>query len=87
MERPVRGPKEERAHTAGAGLPAAETPPAGGEAVPSSRGALAGGRAKERYPAINTPGGIGEEVTGRSLSGCTAAAGFGQRSRRQGGRG
>ena len=65
MESPTRGAKEERAHTPGARLPAARTPPAGEEAVPGSRGALAGVGAKESYPANTTPGGTGGEVTGR----------------------
>ena len=65
MESPIRGDKEEGAHIAGAGLPAAKTPPAGGEAVPRSRGALAEGGAEESHPADTTPGGAGEEVKGR----------------------
>ena len=65
MESPTGGTKEEMAHTTGAGLSAAGTPPAGGEAVPRSRGALAGGGAEESYPANTTPGGTGEEVKGR----------------------
>ena len=64
MESPTRGAKEERAHTTGAGLPATGTPPAGEEAVPRSRGALAGGGAEESYTAITTPGGTGGEVKG-----------------------
>ena len=56
MESPIRGDKEEGTHTAGAGLPAAGTPPAGGEAVPRSRGVLEGGGAEESYPANTTPG-------------------------------
>ena len=56
MESPTRGAKEERAPTAEAGLPAAGTPPAGEEAMPRSRGALAGGGAEESYLAITTPG-------------------------------
>ena len=65
MESPIRGDREEGAHTAGTGLPAAGAPPARREAVPRSRGALAGGGAEESYPANTTPGGTGEEVTGR----------------------
>ena len=82
MESPTRGAKEERAHTAGAGLPAPGTPMAGEEAVPRSRGALAGGGAEESYLAITTPGGPGGE--GPPLSGC--ATGHRQRDRRRGGK-
>ena len=64
MESPTRGTKEERAHTAGVGLPAAGMPPAGEEAMPGSRGALAGVGAEESYPASTTPGGTGREVKG-----------------------
>ena len=56
MESPLRGDKEEGAHTAGVGLPAAGALPAWGEAVPRSRGALARGGAEESYPANTTPG-------------------------------
>ena len=42
MASPTRGAKEERALTAGAGSPTARTSPAGEEAEPGSRGALAG---------------------------------------------
>ena len=66
MESPIRGDREEGAHTAGTGLPAARAPPARREAVPRSGGALAGGGAEESYPANTTPGGTGEEV--KSLS-------------------
>ena len=65
MESPIRGDREEGAHTAGTGPPAAGAPPARREAVPRSRGALAGGGAEESYPANATPGGTGKEVKGR----------------------
>ena len=65
MESPIRGDREEGAHTAGTGPPASEAPPARREAVPKSRGALAGGGAEESYPASTTPGGTREEVKGR----------------------
>ena len=65
MESPIRGDKEEGAHTAGAGLPAAGAPPARGEAVPRSREALAGSGAEEGHPAIATPGGTRGEVQDR----------------------
>ena len=61
---PIRGDREEGAHTAGAGPPAAEAPPAGGAAVPRVKGALGGGGAEESYPANTTPGGTGEEAQG-----------------------
>ena len=67
MEGPTRCPEEERAHTAGAGLPAAGGPQAGEEALPRSRGALSGGGAEESYPAITTPRGTGREVQDRLL--------------------
>ena len=56
MGSPIRGDKEEGAHTAGAGLPATGTPPAGGGAAPGGRETLAEGGAKESYPANTTPG-------------------------------
>ena len=67
MESPTGGTKEEMAHTTGAGLSATGTLPAGGEAVPRIRGALAGGGAEESYPANTTRGGTREKVTGRFL--------------------
>ena len=57
MESPIRGDKEEGAHTARVGLPAAGAPPVRGEAMPRGREALVGSGAKESYPAIATRGG------------------------------
>ena len=65
MGSPIKGDKEERARTVGRGLPAAGTLPTKREAVPRSRGALAGSGAEESYPANTTPGGAGEEVEDR----------------------
>ena len=64
MESPIRGAKEERAHTVGAGLPATGMPPAGEEAMPRSRGAPGRGGAEESYPGITTPRGTGGEAKG-----------------------
>ena len=41
MGSPIKGDKEEKAHTAGRGLPADGTLPTKKEAVPRSKGALA----------------------------------------------
>ena len=78
MESPIRGDREEGAHPAGTGLPAAGAPPARREAVPRSRGDLAGGGAEESYPANTTPGGTGEEATAASCE--QGAKGRGRRS-------
>ena len=62
MGSPIKGDKEERAHTAGRGLPATGTLPTQREAVPRNRGLLAGSGAEESHPANPTPGVAGEEV-------------------------
>ena len=65
MKSPIRGNKEEGAHTAGTGLPAARALPTRGEAVPRGKEALAGSGAEEDYPAIAKPGGARKEVQDR----------------------
>ena len=65
MESPIKGDKEEWAHTAGRGLPAAGTPPTRGEAVQRGRGAPAGSRAEEDYPAAAEPRWVGKGIQDR----------------------
>ena len=65
MESPIKGDKEERAHTARKGRPAAGAPPTGGEAGPKGKGAPAGSGAEEDYPAAAKPRGAGGGVQDR----------------------
>ena len=71
MESPIRGDKEEGAHTAGTGLPAAGAPLTRGEAVPRGKEAPAGSGAEEDYPAIAKPGGGEKGSAGPPLTGST----------------
>ena len=65
MASSTRSANEERAHTAGAGTPAARTPPVREEAGPRGKGVLPGIGAEESYTANTTPGGTREEALGR----------------------
>ena len=65
MEIPITGDKEERAHTAGRGRPAAGALPTGGEAGPEGKGVPAESGAKEDYPAAAKPRGAGRGVQDR----------------------
>ena len=65
MASSVRGANKETVHAAGVGPPAAETPPAGGEASPKDGGALLRGVAKESCTPSATPGGTSEEASNR----------------------
>ena len=65
MESPIKGDKEERAHTAGRGLPAAGTPPTRGEAGQKGKGAPAGSGTKVDNPTAAKPRGAGRGVQDR----------------------